>query len=87
MAKPSFSSPTKTGSPPEGSPPTPIHAIEEKYDRDTGFFGFYECIDDLDVSKALFETAREWLRAKGKKKMNGPQSFTVYDVGRFRLHQ
>jgi GNAT superfamily N-acetyltransferase len=52
---------------------------EEKYDRETGFFGFYECIDDLDVSKALFEAAREWLRAKGKKKINGPQSFTVYD--------
>lgn len=52
---------------------------EEKFDKDTGFFGFYECIDDLRVSKALFETAREWLRARGKKKMNGPQSFTVYD--------
>jgi hypothetical protein len=52
---------------------------EEKYDKDTGFFGFYECIDDLEVSKALFDTARERLRAKGKKKMNGPQSFTIYD--------
>ena len=51
----------------------------KKYDRDTGFFGFYECIDDLKVSKALFEAARDWLRSKGKKKMNGPQSFTVYD--------
>ncbi len=53
--------------------------FEEKYDKDTGFFGFYECIDDLAVSKALFDTAHDWLRAKGKKKMNGPQSFTVYD--------
>jgi GNAT superfamily N-acetyltransferase len=52
---------------------------EEKYDKDTGFFGFYECIDDLEVSKALFEKARDSLRAKGKKKMNGPQSFTIYD--------
>ncbi len=52
---------------------------EEKYDRDTGFFGFYECIDDLNVSRALFEAARDWLLKKGKKRMNGPQSFTVYD--------
>ena len=52
---------------------------EDKYGRDTGFFGFYECIDDLSVSKALFDTAREFLRAKGKKKMNGPQSFSIYD--------
>ncbi len=52
---------------------------ENRYDRDTGFFGFYECIDRLDVSRALFDTARESLRAKGKKKMNGPQSFSTYD--------
>lgn len=52
---------------------------EDKYDRETGFFGFYECIDDIAVSKALFETARDNLRAKGKKKMVGPHSFTVYD--------
>jgi GNAT superfamily N-acetyltransferase len=52
---------------------------EEKYDRDTGFFGFYESIDDLALSRTLFEAAREWLRTKGKKKMNGPQSFSVYD--------
>ena len=52
---------------------------EERYGKDTGFFGFYECIDDLGVSRALFDAAGEWLRGKGKKKMNGPQSFTVYD--------
>ena len=53
--------------------------FEEKYDKDTGFFGFYECIDDLAVSKALFDAARKRLRAKGKNKMNGPQSFSIYD--------
>ena len=52
---------------------------EEKFDKGTGFFGFYECIDDLNVSKALFDTAREALRARGKTIMNGPQSFTIYD--------
>ena len=52
---------------------------EEKYDRETGFFGFYESIDDLAVSKALFDTARDALRARGKKIMNGPQNFTIYD--------
>ncbi len=52
---------------------------EEKFSKDTGFFGFYESIDDLNVSKALFDTAREALRARGKTIMNGPQSFTIYD--------
>lgn len=52
---------------------------EERYDRDTGFFGFYECIDDDAVSRALLDRARLWLQQKGKKKMMGPYSFTTYD--------
>ncbi len=55
------------------------HLYEEKYDRETGFFGFYESINDTEVAHALFETAAEWLRNKGKKIMNGPQNFSVYD--------
>ncbi|MFC1670251.1 hypothetical protein ACFL20_07635 [Spirochaetota bacterium] len=52
---------------------------EEKYDKGTGFFGFYEAINDPDVARSLFFEAEEWLRSKGKKTMNGPQSFSVYD--------
>ncbi len=55
------------------------HLYEEKYDRETGFFGFYESINDIEVAHALFEAAADWLRNKGKKVMNGPQSFSVYD--------
>lgn len=59
---------------------------EEKYDRNTGFFGFYECIDDLALSKALFDAARDWLSGRGKKKMIGPQNFTIYDQVGFDIH-
>jgi len=52
---------------------------EEKYDRKTGFFGFFESIDDLEVARALFDAASSWLKEKGKKVMNGPQSFSIYD--------
>ncbi|MBN1531625.1 MAG: GNAT family N-acetyltransferase [Spirochaetes bacterium] len=52
---------------------------DDKYDRETGFFGFYECIDKLPVSRALFSAAAEWLRAKGKTRMLGPESFASYD--------
>ena len=31
----------------------------------TAFFGFYECIDDVEVSKALFAVAEEWAREQG----------------------
>ena len=55
------------------------HVYEDVHDNETGFFGFYESIDDPEVSKALYDTAADWLRAKNKKRMQGPQSFSIYD--------
>ncbi len=62
------------------------HMYEKKYDNDTGFFGFYEAINDLEVAKALFNAAESWLKAKGKKVMQGPQSFSIYDSVGFEVH-
>lgn len=61
------------------------HLYEEKYDKDTGFFGFFESVNDVEVARALFDAAEDWLRKKGKKKMNGPQSFSVYDAVGFEV--
>ncbi|HBT75870.1 MAG TPA: N-acetyltransferase [Planctomycetaceae bacterium] len=44
----------------------------DKYDDGVGFFGFFECVDDAEVSHALFETASEWLREKGCRTIRGP---------------
>jgi len=43
-----------------------------------GFFGYFECINDLDVAQKLFEKAEEFLKEKGKKEIIGPASF-AYD--------
>jgi len=52
----------------------------EKYqDTQTGFFGFFECERDQQSAEKLLETAGNWLREKGKRRMIGPMSFTVYD--------
>ena len=51
------------------------HLYEEKYDTGTGFFGFFEAVNDPDVAQALFNSASNWLKEKGKTMMNGPQSF------------
>ncbi len=59
---------------------------EEKYDKHTGFFGFYESINDIEVAKALFNTAEATLKRKGKTVMQGPQSFSVYDSVGFEVH-
>lgn len=38
----------------------------------TGFFGHYECIDDVDVSRKLFSAAETWLAGRGLNCMRGP---------------
>lgn len=37
-----------------------------------GFFGFFDCVDDVSVSNALFDEAEKWLRAKKVSTMIGP---------------
>lgn len=58
---------------------------EEKYDRETGFFGFFESINDDGVAQSLFHAASSWLEQRGKKIMNGPQSFSIYDSVGFEV--
>ena len=52
---------------------------DERYKDDTGFFGFFECVDDQEVANALFETAAAWLRGRGRKRIVGPLSLSIYD--------
>jgi hypothetical protein len=48
----------------------------------TGFFGFFECIDDQAVANALFDAASTWLWGRGLRTMRGPVSFSVnHEVG------
>ena len=44
-----------------------------------GFFGFYECINDKEISKALFDAAKEVLISKGKNIMRGPVNPSTND--------
>jgi GNAT superfamily N-acetyltransferase len=47
-----------------------------------GFFGFFECIDDQAVARALLDAASAWLSKRGLKTMRGPASFSVnHEVG------
>ena len=52
---------------------------DEHYDQRTGFFGFFECLPNPQVSAALFEAAAGWLRARGRTRLLGPLSFSIYD--------
>jgi hypothetical protein len=41
---------------------------------DTGHFGFFDTIDDVEVARVLVDAAETWLRERGMKRMNGPMS-------------
>ena len=45
-----------------------------------GFFGFYDVIDDYEVSKILLDTAMEWNRKKGVDAVLGPTNFSTNDT-------
>lgn len=51
----------------------------ELYHDKTGFFGFFESIDDPDVAGALFRAAGDWLKGEGRDRILGPMSFTIKD--------
>jgi ribosomal protein S18 acetylase RimI-like enzyme len=49
------------------------------YNDFTGFFGFFDCIDDPFVAGLLLDKAAEWLLSNGLTKMIGPENFTTND--------
>ena len=46
---------------------------------DTGFFGFFDTIDDPEVAQALLKAAEGWLLSKGMKHSMGPLSLYAND--------
>jgi hypothetical protein len=50
--------------------------------EEAGFFGFFECIDDPEVARALLERARGWVIERGAKFLRGPVNpSTNYECG------
>lgn len=43
----------------------------------TGFFGFFDTMDDPEVARALLAKAEAWLRERGMKKIRGPMSLSI----------
>jgi hypothetical protein len=41
-----------------------------------GWFGLFECIDDLEVAKALLAEAEKWVKARGLSEILGPANFS-----------
>lgn len=48
----------------------------EVHQENIGFFGFFESINDPQVSQALFDVATNWCREKGLDAMRGPANYS-----------
>jgi len=56
------------------------YAFNRYHNEKTGFFGFFECINDAATAKLLFRVAKDWLRSRGLKKILGPASPGMMDT-------
>ena len=46
-----------------------------------GLFGYFECIQNPEAARMLFEAARDWLKGRGMKSMRGPWTFVSQEWG------
>ena len=53
---------------------------ERTHDEAVGFFGWFECVNDPEVSGALLDTVRAWLRERDLQAMRGPTSFSTNET-------
>lgn len=51
----------------------------EFHEEKVGNFGFFECIDDAEVARALLDTAYEWVKERGMATLTGPLNFSTND--------
>lgn len=52
----------------------------QTYGKKIGYFGFFECIKDINCAETLLQNAQNWLASKGMEVMRGPINGRI-DVG------
>lgn len=52
----------------------------EFHEEKTGFFGFFECIEDPEVAQRLLETAELWVKERGMERIQGPFSYNTNGI-------
>ena len=55
------------------------HRANDQWNSKSVRFGWIDFIDDLEVSRALFQAVEDWGRQKGMKEIIGPLGFTDMD--------
>lgn len=55
------------------------HSFIEFHQEKTGFFGFFESVQDAQVTDLLLSVVKDWLRGHGMEKMVGPMNPSTND--------
>jgi hypothetical protein len=55
------------------------HLVNRVWDRKNLRFGWFECVEDLEVARALLAAVEAWGREQGLETLTGPQGFTDFD--------
>jgi GNAT superfamily N-acetyltransferase len=55
------------------------HNHNAEHKENIGFFGFFECVNNREVSNALFDAAKSWLKSRGVVAVRGPANPSVND--------
>lgn len=57
-----------------------VEALHNRtHDDQAAFFGFFECVEDPEVARALFASVAHWARSKGMQRLLGPMNPTTND--------
>jgi hypothetical protein len=51
----------------------------QQHDERTGFFGFFESVDDAATARALLGAAEGWLTERGMDTVRGPSNFSLHE--------
>jgi GNAT superfamily N-acetyltransferase len=62
------------------------HAHNAFHEENIGHFGFYESIDNAEVSSMLFDAVKQWLKKRGISKMLGPMNPSTNDECGLLIH-
>jgi GNAT superfamily N-acetyltransferase len=57
------------------------HLAVDFWKEKIGLFGYYECIQEAEASKALMNAAADWLQERGMKSIRGPWTFVAEEWG------
>ncbi len=53
------------------------HNFNEYHEEQTGFFGFFECIDDPSAATALLDTVKNWCKVRKLGTLRGPMNLST----------